>query len=49
MVTSSPGYPSTGLIEVITGVGTTVSAGSASSSHEKNIKDDIEIRVKTLK
>jgi hypothetical protein len=50
IVTSSPGYPSAGLIEVITGVGTTVSTGSSvSSSHENIIRTDNDIIDKTLK
>ena len=52
IVASSPGYPSEGSTEAITGTGTTVtvsSASSFSSSQEKITKTDNEIRVKTLR
>ena len=49
IVASSPGYPSVGLTEVITGTGTTVGPESSlSSSHENITKVDNVIRVKTL-
>ena len=50
IVASSPGYPSAGSIEVITGVGTTVSSTSFVSSSQENItRTDNEIIDKILK
>ncbi len=49
IVTSSPGYPDSGLIDVITGVGVTVSSLVASSSHEGKSRKETELIIKSLK